>query len=289
MAFNHKKIDLAFSLGKGATGEAGSQVISVKGLRVSASITMAGTDQNECALTVYGLTHDLMNKLSFVGTATGLQKQNDVLVMAGDDINGMNEVFRGNIVYAWPDFMARPQVAMRIEAKTGTFAGVKPVEITSFSGNVEVKTALEQIAKKMDRTSEITGSLGQLSDPYFYGSAMSQLKSLAAAGRFAWVDENQRTIAAWPMDSARQGSAYVISKQTGMVGTPIGTPTGVLVKQLFAKPTKFGTTIQIVSENANEATGKYYINKVNYNLESEMPHGEWFMTIDAYMNSPGGE
>jgi hypothetical protein len=195
----------------------------------------------------------------------------------------MSEVFAGNITYAWPDMTNMPQVVMRIEAQTGSFDGVRPAQPTSFKGPTSFQTAAQAIAQKFSvpRSLEIASGIKKMIDsPYFYGSALSQFKSLAKTARVAWVDENQKTLAAWPMMQSRPGGNSVISKETGMVADPIGTPNGILVRQLFSKPLKYGTQVTVQSI-ITPANGAWSITKLEYSLESEMPHGEWFTTITA--------
>jgi hypothetical protein len=289
-SFVHRRINVSFSLGLGSTGLAGLSNSTLIGKRISAKIIVPGPGiAGSCSLQIYGMPLSDMNALAKTGWIGLQQKNSTVLVEAGDDQNGMSEVFAGNIIYAWPDMTNMPQVVMRIEAQTGSFDGVKPAQVTSFKGPTPFMTAAQSIVQKFanPRTLETTGINKMLDSPYFYGSALSQFKSLAKAARVAWVDENQRTIAAWPMQQSRPGGGTLISKETGMVADPIGTPNGILVRQLFSKPYKYGTavTVQCIITPAN---GSWSIAKLEYSLESEMPHGEWFTTITAIKIGGGG-
>lgn len=287
--FTHKRINVSFSLGQGATGEAGLHNANLLGKRISAKIVQPGPGiAGSCSLQIYGMRLDDMNALSKTGWIGLSLKNNTVLVEAGDDENGMSEVFAGNIIYAWPDMTNMPQVVFRVEAQTGTFDGVRPAQPTSFKGPTPFATAAQAIAQKFStpRALELNGIQKMLDSPYFYGSALSQFKALAKSARVAWIDENQKTLAAWPMMQPRGGGNTIISKETGMVADPIGTPNGILVRQIFTKPLKYGTqvTVQCIIKPAN---GNWNITKLEYSLESEMPHGEWFVTITAYKS--GGQ
>lgn len=286
-SFVHRRINVSFSMGQGATGEAGLTNSKLTGLRVSCKVLVAGDGaQSTCSLQVYGMTLDMMNRLSVVGLQVTSQKKNTVLVEAGDDENGMNVVFQGTITHAWPDMQNQPQVVFRVEANAGKFMAVKPAEPTSFSGPTEVSLIAQQLADKMGLSFENNGVNKKLSDPYFFGSARSQMMALAKAARIAWIDENETKLAIWPFMGSRSGGALQISKTTGMVADPIGTPTGILVKVLYSRPLQFGSTVEVQSI-ITQANGTWAISRVDYSLESEMPHGEWFVTIDAYKASEG--
>lgn len=288
-SFVHRRINVSFSMGAGATGQAGAANYRLVGKRISAKITMPGDAvMGTCSLQIYGMTLSEMNALAKTGWDALKTRQNSVTVDAGDDENGMSNVFHGQITYAWPDMTNQPQVVFRVEAQGGLLDAVKPAEPTSFKGATPFKTAAEAIVKKFasPRTLELFDINKTLNSPYFYGSARQQFSYLAKQARVAWVDENEKTIAAWPVAGARGGGGGTISKYTGMVSDPIGTPSGILVKQLFSRPYKFGTTVTVQSI-IDAANGAWSIRRLDYSLESEMPHGEWFVTIDGIKSGQG--
>lgn len=251
------------------------------GHRISCKITQAGVGSKPTAsIQIYGMTLSAMNDLARTGLQGQEQRRNTVLVEAGDDENGMSVVFTGTIQYAWPDMTNMPNVVFRVQATGSQFDYVKPAEPTSFKGPTPFDTVGKAIAQKAGRVFESTGINKIINDPYFYGSALSQFAELAKTARVAWHDDNEKTLAAWPMDQSRQGGSYEISKANGMVTDPIGTPTGILVKTLFKRSLPFGTKIDVKSI-ITQANGPWRIQRIEYSLESEMPHGEWFMTIEA--------
>ena len=283
-SFVHRRIDVSFSLGQGATGEAASQNSSLLGKRISAKIIALGQIEHATAsIQIYGMTLSAMNALSRAGWNADKMKPAQITVMAGDDQNGMSKVFAGQIVYAWPDMTNQPQVVFRIEAQGSSFDGIKPAEPTSFKGQVPFQQPAQAIAKKfhVPRQLELNGITKMLENPYFFGSPLQQFAALAKQARVLWVDENEQTLAAWPLDGQRSGSGgEVISKETGMVADPIGTPYGVIVKQLFRKPYGIGKRITIKSI-IDQANRSWRINRLDYSLESEMPNGEWFVTVEG--------
>ena len=282
-SFVHRRINVSFSFGQGNTGQAGSRTSTLTGKRISAKISLAGAiNKGTASLQIYGMTLSEMNALSKTGWTVLEARPNTILVEAGDDENGMSEVFTGTIIYAWPDMTNQPNVVFRVEAQSGSFDGVRPAKPTSFKGPTPFKTAAQSIAQKFFKPRQIElGNITQMLDsPYFYGSALSQFASLAKAARVQWIDENEKTLAAWPNQQARAGGSGIISKETGMVADPIGTQDGILVRQLFSKPFAYGTNVTVKSI-IDAANGVWSIRRVEYSLESEMPHGEWFMTLDA--------
>lgn len=287
-SFVHRRINVYFSLGMGSTSTAGFAASSLLGKRISAKIVLPGSGvKGTASLQIYGMRLEDMNELSKTGWQAIEARNNTILVTAGDDENGMSDVFEGTIVYAWPDMTNQPQVVFRVEAQSGAFDGVRPVKPTSFKGTVPFQTVAQTIAQKFfkPRQLDISGIKQQLDNPYFFGSAFQQFHYLAKAARVSWIDENEKVLAAWPLLGSRAGGVgsggNIVSKETGMVADPIGTPQGILVRQLFNKPYPFGTTVNVKSI-IKPANGEFVIRRIEYSLESEMPHGEWFVTLDAW-------
>lgn len=290
-SFVHRRISVSFAQGQGVTGQAGVSTSQLLGKRISAKISKFGNiGHGTASIQIYGMTLSAMNALSRAGWNLSKLKRASVLVMAGDDDNGMSEVFAGQVTYAWPDMTNQPQVVFRVEAQSGPFDGIKPAESTSFKGQVPFQTVAQAIAKKFEvpRQLQLNGINKMLENPYFFGSPLQQFHALAKQARVAWVDDDEKTLAAWPVGGVRSGGNNgVISKETGMVADPIGTPNGIIVKQLFTKPYEYGTQITVKSI-IDQANGTWGITRLDYSLESEIPHGEWFVTIDAQPIGGGG-
>src|SRR5438309_2052157 len=102
--YARRKINVFFQLGTGSFGGGTANVIKHTGLRVIAEITLAVLPHpGQAVLQVYGLTLSEMNALTVAGL-TIRNRDNKVLVQAGDDQSGMTDVFNGTIVEAYPDF-----------------------------------------------------------------------------------------------------------------------------------------------------------------------------------------
>jgi hypothetical protein len=280
--FTNKKINVKFSLDAATSANLGGSVTALTGHRVSCKVTQAGQNQAATAtVQIYGMRLEVMIAMARAGPQPQTMSNNFITIEAGDDTNGMNVLFTGNVTYAWPDLTNAPQAMFRIEAQASALPEAKPAEATSFKGPVPFEKVAQTIVQKMGYTFENNGVSKILNNTYFYGSAMMQFKQLAAMARVGWVSENNQTVAAWPIDKNREGGTYDISKANGMVTDPIGTQGGIIVKTLYKRPLKFGTNINVQSILGKAANGLWAIQRLEYSLESQMPHGEWFVTIEA--------
>lgn len=284
MSFVRRKITVIFDIGQGETGFEGSSTLSLPGLRVSAKVLYAGGQMmGRLNLAIYGMTSSHEQQLSTLGMQLIIYRRNIVTVLAGDDENGMSVVFKGTITNAWSDRQNAPNAVFRVEAQEGLIESVKPTDPISFEGATKVPVVAEKIAKSMGYNFENNGVQGVLNDPYFWGAARNMLLTLVKQARIEHVMQGG-TLAIWEMGKGRTGDTLLVSPETGMVSYPAFTSTGVLVKQLFSKPVLIGKKM-IVKSEIKAASREWHLNRVDYSLESNMPNGEWFVSL--YGTPPG--
>lgn len=276
MTFVRRRINLTFQFGQGAYGEDGFDTVTITGLRCSASITKAGGVSNsELDLRVWGLSLDLMNRLTILNQKLDQNRHNIVVVEAGDDQSGMGVVFIGTMIEAWADFDGVPDVALVAKASTCYTDALKPVPPTSFKGSVDVALALAGIGAQMapPRTLENSGVSILLQNTYLEGTLLAQIRKLQRAGDFYLIIEPD-VIAIWPKNGVRRGAVPVISPETGMVGYPSFNSTGIAVTTLFNPSITFGGTVEV--ETVTRARGSWTPFYIGHDLESEQPAGKWF-------------
>jgi hypothetical protein len=275
MSFSQKLIDVSFSLANGNFSGGGNSYVA-SGLRVSCHIDMrGGAAQSHMELAVYGLPLSAMNALTTFGTQYNQQSKNGVLVEAGD-ASGMSLVFQGNIYQAWVDAQAMPQVCLRVVATPGNFYNVKPQKPLSFSGATPASTVAQQIASNLGMSLENNGVTTILSNPYFASDGVSQIRKLAEHAGFDFIMD-KGVLAITPAGKARSGGAVLIAPPK-MVGYPIFVSNTIVVKAQFDPSVKYQGLIQVQSDLA-PACGTWKVTKLEYDLESKVPHGKWFMVM----------
>ncbi len=277
MSFERRKIVVTFSQGG----------ITIQNLRVSAQILYAGGMQmSTAALLIYGMTKAEMNQLSTLGQRVISYPDRRITITAGDDENGMSQVFSGQITNAWADLQAAPNVVFHVEAQESADA-VKPSDkdtsAVSYPGAVPVEQVISELAGKLGYQFENNGVHVMLDSHYGWGSLRDQVLQAVKAAKIEHVVQNQ-TLAIWPIDKSRSG-VIEVSKETNMVTAPSFTVTGVMVQKLFSVSMNYGSQMKITSEAVPVANGVWTINRIDYFLESLVPHGQWF--VNLYGANPG--
>ena len=281
MSLLQRKITLDLSLANGSF-EGGGNKATLSGFRVVCKISnVVAPGMGRLTAEVFGLPLSMMNQLTTLGTQTNLINQNKITVTAGDDNSGMALVFQGDIDGAFVNAQAQPDVSLHIEAHAVSFPAVQKTDPVSVKGSADVPQLMQQIAQKMGLTFEDAGVQVKLSNPYLWGNPWSQALSLAKAAGIGMVVENG-TLAIWPKGKPRQGDAVIISPQTGMVGYPAFYSGGIIVRTLFdaAQSMKQQGKITVQSD-LKPACGDWIVTNLEYDLESQVPRGQWFAIIQA--------
>lgn len=287
MTFARKRIDVTITLGQGEFGETGADTVTLTGLRVQAAISVPGGDaMGVCQLRVFGLPLDMMNQLTTVGPInSAIRAQNSVLVAAGEDTGDgspLQTVYAGTIGEAFGDFGGAPDVPLNVMGFAGLIQAVKPVGALSFQGSADVATIMSGLASTMGLAFENNNVQVQLSNPYFPGTALSQVRACARAANIYYaIDRN--TLAIWPKDGVRAGDVPIISVATGMVGYPKFSSNGLGLQTLFNPAIQQGGVVQVQS-TLQPACGLWNVFQLSHNLESETPDGAWFTNLSAYPN-----
>jgi hypothetical protein len=287
--FTQKILSFEFSLAEGSAtaGAANTATVTTaapkgahSGIRASTRVQINGGDSSSGRLdaVIYGLPLSLMNQLTTLGTQLNSQGQNTVTMMAGDAVNGMSMAFTGHIFDASPDGNAPPSLAFRFYALADHIWKMQPAAPTSVKGTGDVATIMGNLAKSMGLTLENSNVNVKISNPYLWGSPRVQAQQLAhMAGVQVLVDKGK--LAIWPAGGSRQGAALMVSKTTGMKGTPRLSSAQVAVEVVYTPAIQFGGQMKIQSEEVAAANGTWNIKNVVLDLESFMPRGKWFATL----------
>jgi hypothetical protein len=274
---NKKELKFIITLGTGSFGSSANNTLALEGYRAIVDIDKAGgMMMGTLRAQIFGISQGDINSITTLQWKPKSFIPNTVQVFA---IDGPQKtlIFTGNIINAWGNYQAMPDVFLMIQAQAAYFAQLKPVAPRSYKGSIDVATAMRQIASQMGYTFENNGVNVQLSNQYLPSTALEQAKALArAAGIDLYIDNG--TLAITPANVARSTPVSLISAQTGMAGYPTFDGVGVNFQTLFNPSVVFGGSIQIVTD-VLQAAGVWIVTSIAHRLESEKPGGAWFSTI----------
>lgn len=279
---NKKQLRVVVTLGTGKFSSSTNNRIVLEGFRAIVEIDKAGgMMMGELRAKVFGVRAADMNAITTLQWRPGTLIPNTVEVFA---IDGDSEslIFAGNIVNAWGDFQATPDVFLNIKAQSAYVNQIAAASPTSFKGATSVSTAMAQIAKNMGLVFENNGVDVTLSDLYLANTLTEQARELSRVGNFdLYIDD--KVLAITPRFSPRRGITPVISSSSGLVGYPTFDGIGVTFQTLFNPAITFGGPIKLETE-LSQAAGDWVVASVAHRLESEKPNGVWFSTIRGNRN-----
>lgn len=277
-----RRIDLTITLGTGTFGDNVGDTVTLTGLRIQTNIVAVGGDgQGAANLRVFGMSLDMMNRLTNIGPiANTIRGSNRILIAAGNDGEVLTNIYEGTIDVAYADYNAAPETPFNIVALSALGAAMKPIGASSYRGATDVATIMATLAEQAGYTFENNGVDVQLSNPYFPGAVYAQIQQCArAAGIYYTVDRN--ILAIWPASAARGGEITVVSPKTGMVGYPAFSSQGMIVTSEFLPTAKLGGQIRVES-SIPVANGLWNNFRVVHDLQSETPGGAWYTQIEVY-------
>lgn len=263
----------------------GNNTINLRGHRVQAKIVKAGAViDSQAQLTIYGMTKSAMDRICTQGMAPvePQVRKSSITIEAGDYGSKPTLVFMGSISSAYGDYNAAPNTALKIEAQSKFFGAVQPAPVQSTPGPVKVEVLMRSLATIMDLKFENTGVDVTLPSSYYYGSPRTQAIQIAYDANI-WLAFDNGILAIWPKGQARKQQAPLVSAKTGMVGYPTWESPGIKGKVLFNPNINIGAAIMLESsiEPAKAINGEWIVNSLDYDLDSETPHGNWFMSFEA--------
>lgn len=282
MAFSQRIIKFQFQLGQGDFGTEGTDTVDLSGLRCSVNIVKSGYTYMEADMRIWGMSLDLMNKLTVVNRL-GMQeyRENTVTIMAGDEDSGVPVCFKGTILEAWADGRDPPDVMFHVLAQSGRFDSTSIIPPTSYKGSVDAAFVLSGIAAQMGYGFENSGVSARLTNPYYPGDAGTQVKQICNdIGCNVDLDEAQKILAIWPQDQVRNGSVVKVSASTGMIGYPSFTQTGIQLASIYDPNITFGRAIEVESQ-FSPANGQWVVVGLAHQLDALIPNGQWMTEIEC--------
>jgi hypothetical protein len=287
VSYKRRRIDLSFRLNSGSFGQSGENTATVSGLRVSATISKAGaTGFNQLSCRIFGLDPSIANQIATLGKLINQGRNNTVTVSAGDDA-GTSVIFVGTIMNAYQDFQDAPNAALNLVGLTNMIDALRPLPASSFRGGADVADIISGLAKQMGYGFENSGVSVILNNQYLSGTGRQQVVQAAQAANVNFLFDDQPvgglTVAIWPKDSARKGAAAVLLEPDagGLVGYPQWVDTGVILKCEFNPSIAYGAQVQVKNSVVTNANGAWYPYNITHEIESEMPGGKWFTTMEA--------
>lgn len=260
--------------------EVAGQLKRYEGLAMTASGTKyANANENECEVKLTNLDKTTRDYLLTETSPFNKQRKRKILrVEAGRVSTGYGLVYQGDItnaVGAQP-----PDIALTLKAATGDFAKGDVIS-RSQPGKAPLRNIASRIAQDMGLSLTFQADEKQISNYSHTGAAAKQIVTLGQLGRVnAYVDDGALVVKNW--NTPLTNRVRDVNIDTGMIGIPEFTETGIKVKVLFDNQIVLGGALRVKSILNPAANGLYTINKLGFELASR--DVSWYAIAEAMRN-----
>lgn len=268
MTFSARSLSVSFII----VSENYTDTLTLDGHRVEALLKNVGggMDYGQMTMRIFGMSQSDMNVISTDGMR-GVAIRNDVVILKTGD---GKQAFRGNIISAYIDYSAMPDISMVISAIAGGVYIAKPAAVNSYKGTIPVAQVIQGLAQQMSMAFVNNGVTTQITNPVLDGTLMNQLNEIVSHAGINCTVSNE-TITIWPNGSTVDTTVTDLSPQTGMLGYPTPTQTGWAVKSLYDPEFAIGRKCKVTS-SVNKANGTWFVQSVTHELSTLVPDAPWF-------------
>lgn len=250
-----------------------SNTLVLTNLRISARVKAVARLATQADIRIFGMLSADMNALT-VAWANPPIVLDHIVILEANDGDKWTQVFKGTIIEAQPNYANAPEVFFQLLATVGYFQKIQPAEPTSYPFTVDIGVAAADIIGRMGFTYVDGGADGVLTNPYFSGTLFDQLAQACAAANADFYIQGD-TILVTPAGLPRQNQpAVVLNPESGLIGYPMYSRSGLNVSAIFNPAFTCGTPIELTS-SVPSATGRWYPFAMQHILESRMPRGQW--------------
>lgn len=281
--FQQRRLRLTFQLETGAFNQAGEpDTVQYDWARAQVEIdAVGGYEFAQARIRVYGLAKDVMDRLTVINFYNVDVQRNTLRIEAGDLNGQFSTVFLGEMYMAAADYAGAPEVAFVAEARSGIIGSLAPSNPVSYPGAVSVATIMGKLAEELGMKLENNGVDTTVTDMSLAGTALDKVQRLGSAAQIQWwYLPDQGVLAIAPRDRSRGAPTVIISPDTGLVGWPTKTPTGVMFTTLFNPAVQHGCPITMQT-SVPACAGDWYISSMSHRLDAEIPGGAWFTHYNA--------
>lgn len=269
MTYKKRSLKFEFKLKEGKFDDKGNDTLTLSDIKAEVEIgAYGGVSGSTLEGRIFGLSIDLMAKLSYKGIQLNGAKQNLLKVWADDKI-----VFFGTITNCFADFNQMPDAPLIISGNATGYEQSIPAPPFSSNGSVDVADIITSIAKSVGFTVVNNGVSYKLSNPYFDGNPIEQMRKAAKAAGINF-DPRLGVVFIWPQTGSVDDVKPFISPDNGLLGYPVFSNYGVSFQCTYTDLLILGRRFELETSLPN-ASGTYTLVAATHHLSSWMEGGPW--------------
>lgn len=221
--------------------------------------------QNDCSVTISGLSSQTRD---FILTETSPFNSNRtpkrLIVEAGRVSLGVFRLFVGDIISASPG--SPPDVSLTIKAKT---SNSQSGNIVSVEGGAmqKLSSIADRVAREIGVGLDFIATDKNIANFSFSGAASRMVDLLQQSGSVrAFIDDDILIVKDY--DSAHIGRIKILNQESGLVGVPKPTESGLEVTYMVDSESILGGMIRIDSRVFKSVNGDYIVDQLKFDVST---------------------
>lgn len=248
---------------------------------VKATVTTGGfgnTGGITADVTLTGLSLDIMSMLSSKGNGIFAQVNPRIYL---DIIAEETTIFSGAIFASYCNMNSLPEPSLIINAITAFKARTDSTPPLSIKGTTTLFTIFSTIAKQQGWGINIPSSISEITitNPHYTGTTNNRLITICSDYTLQF-SINNNTLNVWDNNTVIDNLIPYVSPDTGLVGYPIFSQSGISFQTTFSPLLQGGRQVKLVTSLPN-ASGVYRLYQVEHVLSSWIPKGPWHSLCQA--------
>ncbi|KNC94036.1 baseplate hub protein [Trabulsiella odontotermitis] len=277
--YGKKELSFVFTGDAGTFDNKGTDKITIGNIRASAKLMASGNYSGFTAeIALYGLSAELLSMLSTKGTIGAMEESPGAVEV--EIYSGKTQLFRGGIWAAYANMNAMPESSLMFNAVAGLSLRTNATLAFSQAGPVDLADMLSAIARAAGMGYRMVGVKGTINNPHFTGSAMQQIIDICSDYQLAYqIVAN--VLIVWPQNGTMDDVAPYVSPETGLVGYPVFSQSGIMFQTTFSPLLSAGRAVELKTSLPN-ASGRYILTTVEHMLTTWTEGGSWHSICQGF-------
>ncbi|WHB31173.1 hypothetical protein [Xanthomonas phage NEB7] len=251
--------------------------------RMSITVSQGGKQFGNAKVVIYGVRLDAMNQIARLWLEALTPQATDMLELNVWDGQAYLPFFSGVITWSTVNASQQPQVALEIEANDAMAGMIATASPYAQEGPVALWDALTAILEPVGFVVDYADTVPDIyiTRARVTGTPIEQAgKLMAYFPDLTWHVNLQRFIvrnANEPYDE----NAIPVARETGMVGYPVYSTSGLSFSTLFDARIRPGVPLDVRTEFDFVNRTKWVASVLQHNLQPNTPGGAWMTNIAA--------
>lgn len=259
--------------------------------RMTITVSQGGNQFGNAKVQIFGVPLEDMNQIARLWLETLTPSTTDTLRIDVWDGATFVPFFSGVITWSAVNAAQAPNVVLEIEANDSAIGMIQPASPYAQEGPVLMQDALEAVLGPVGLVVELAESVPvyQLVKVRLNGTPIEQASQLMSAfPDLTWYINLQRFLVR-PVNGPLGGVPIPVNKNTGMIGYPVYSTSGITLATLFDPRVRPGVALDVQTAFDFVNRTLWVASVLQHSLQPNTPGGQWMTQVAAQSYGTKGD